>query len=158
MKKCENHVICNFHIIFTCFSYYSHIFITFFGSGRWSGPQSHIFVIFLIIVVSYYFHIFVKTSFSSLSIRTIFTTHTHTNHNNDDVRLATHMEEHRQEKEDDMEGRKDREEEQERKINKDSNKKQFCKYKAGAEVASFKFHLFFGRAKMVRLVVASLAL
>ena len=44
MKKYENNVIFNFHIIFTSYSYYFHIFITFWGSGGRSGPQKSYFL------------------------------------------------------------------------------------------------------------------
>ena len=49
------------------------MFITFFWLGTQIRALSHIFCIFLVVFFSYYFHIFVKTSFSSISIRTIFT-------------------------------------------------------------------------------------
>ena len=42
-KKYENNVISQFHIIFTFYSYYFHIFITFWGSGPRSGPQKSYF-------------------------------------------------------------------------------------------------------------------
>ena len=42
-KKCENNVISQFHIIFTFYSYYFHIFITFLASGPRSGPQKSYF-------------------------------------------------------------------------------------------------------------------
>ena len=42
-KKYENNVISQFHIIFTFYSYYFHIFITFLGSGPRSGPQKSYF-------------------------------------------------------------------------------------------------------------------
>ena len=43
MKKYENHVIWQFHIMFTFCSYYFHMFITFFGLGPRSGPQKSYF-------------------------------------------------------------------------------------------------------------------
>ena len=42
-KKYENNVISQFHIIFTFYSYYFHIFITFLGSGPRPGPQKSYF-------------------------------------------------------------------------------------------------------------------
>ena len=42
-KIYENNVISNFHIIFTFYSYYFHIFIPFWGSGPRSGPQQSYF-------------------------------------------------------------------------------------------------------------------
>ena len=42
-NKYENDVISQFHIIFTFYSYYFHIFITFLGSGPRSGPQKSYF-------------------------------------------------------------------------------------------------------------------
>ena len=58
------------------FSYYCHIFITFWGSGTRSGPQKSYLFIHIPghFCCSHYFHILARTSFSSLSIRTIFTT------------------------------------------------------------------------------------
>ena len=42
-KKYENHVIWHFHIMFTLFPYYFHMFITFWGSRARSGPQKSYF-------------------------------------------------------------------------------------------------------------------
>ena len=60
-------------MIFTFYSYYFNILSHFRARDPDMGTQSHVFVIFLVMFFSYYFHMFVKTSFSSLSIRTIFT-------------------------------------------------------------------------------------
>ena len=43
MKKYENNVISQFHIIFTFYSYYFQVFITFLGSGPRSGLQKSYF-------------------------------------------------------------------------------------------------------------------
>ena len=43
LKKYENNVISQFHIIFTFYSYYFHIFITFLASGPRSGFQKSYF-------------------------------------------------------------------------------------------------------------------
>ena len=43
IKKYENDVISHFHIIFIFYSYYFHIFITFWGSGPRSGPHKSYF-------------------------------------------------------------------------------------------------------------------
>ena len=57
-KRYENNVISQFHIIFTFYSYYFHIFITFWGSGPRSGPQKsyfcHIPGHIIFILFSYY--------------------------------------------------------------------------------------------------------
>ena len=54
----ENNVIYNFHIIFICFIVF--IFVShFWPRDPHPGPKSHIFVIFLVIFFSYYFHIIV---------------------------------------------------------------------------------------------------
>ena len=69
---------------FTLFSHFIHIIficlLHFWARDPDPGPKSHIFVIFLVIFFSYYFHIFVKTSFSGLSIRTIFTSAVYFDH------------------------------------------------------------------------------
>ena len=58
-NKCENNVIPQFLNILKCSSYYFHKFNTF---GAWDpdpDPKSHIVAIFLVIFISYYFHIIV---------------------------------------------------------------------------------------------------
>ena len=42
-EKCENNVISEFHIIFTFYTYYFHIFVTFLGSGPRSKPPKSYF-------------------------------------------------------------------------------------------------------------------
>ena len=68
--KCENNMkiiwerygnalISQFHYIFTCVSYYFIFVSHFWPRDPDSGPKNHIFVIFLVIFYSYYFHILI---------------------------------------------------------------------------------------------------
>ena len=77
-----NHIIFTFfHIIFILFSHFFTLFLYFydiFGPGTQIRAPKVIFLSYSWSYFSYYFHIFVNTSFSSVSIRTIFTTWTYT--------------------------------------------------------------------------------